>query len=62
MSSVGCLRIGVRFLGLPPWATKPVEMALMLTADHGPAGSGAMNTVVASRAGKDVNLCWLLVS
>lgn len=39
---------------LPPWATKFVEMVLMLTADHGPAVSGAMNTIVASRAGKDL--------
>jgi ATP citrate (pro-S)-lyase len=29
-------------------------MVLMLTADHGPAVSGAMNTIVASRAGKDL--------
>lgn len=27
-------------LGLPPWATKFIEMVLMLTADHGPAVSG----------------------
>jgi ATP citrate (pro-S)-lyase len=26
--------------GLPPWATKFIEMVLMLTADHGPAVSG----------------------
>jgi ATP citrate (pro-S)-lyase len=26
----------------------------MLTADHGPAVSGAMNTIVATRAGKDL--------
>ena len=25
---------------LPPWATKFIEMVLMLTADHGPAVSG----------------------
>jgi len=43
-----------RLLGLPPWATKFIEMVLMLTADHGPAVSGAMNTIVASRAGKDL--------
>ena len=42
------------FPGLPPWATKFIEMVLMLTADHGPAVSGAMNTIVASRAGKDL--------
>ncbi|KAF7354696.1 ATP citrate lyase isoform 2 [Mycena sanguinolenta] len=39
---------------LPSWATKFIEMVLMLTADHGPAVSGAMNTIVASRAGKDL--------
>ncbi|KAG9126630.1 citrate synthase [Ceratobasidium sp. 392] len=39
---------------LPAWATKFIEMVLMLTADHGPAVSGAMNTIVASRAGKDL--------
>ena len=39
---------------LPTWATKFIEMVLMLTADHGPAVSGAMNTIVASRAGKDL--------
>ncbi|KAF8994033.1 ATP citrate lyase isoform 2 [Cyathus striatus] len=39
---------------LPSWATKFVEMVLMLTADHGPAVSGAMNTIVATRAGKDL--------
>jgi ATP citrate (pro-S)-lyase len=27
-------------IGLPPWATKFIEMVLMLTADHGPAVSG----------------------
>ncbi|KAG1721921.1 ATP citrate lyase, partial [Suillus lakei] len=37
---------------LPSWATKFIEMVLMLTADHGPAVSGAMNTIVATRAGK----------
>jgi len=44
----------IRFAGLPSWATKFIEMVLMLTADHGPAVSGAMNTIVASRAGKDL--------
>jgi len=39
---------------LPQWAAKFIEMVLMLTADHGPAVSGAMNTIVASRAGKDL--------
>lgn len=39
---------------LPEFATKFIEMALMLTADHGPAVSGAMNTIITSRAGKDL--------
>ncbi|KAG1733106.1 citrate synthase-like protein [Suillus lakei] len=37
---------------LPSWAVKFIEMVLMLTADHGPAVSGAMNTIVATRTGK----------
>jgi len=39
---------------LPEYATKFIEMILMVTADHGPAVSGAHNTIVASRAGKDL--------
>jgi len=39
---------------LPPYATKFIEMILMVTADHGPAVSGAHNTIVATRAGKDL--------
>ncbi|KAI0037237.1 citrate synthase-like protein [Vararia minispora EC-137] len=39
---------------LPQWAAKFIEMVLMLTADHGPAVSGAMNTIIATRAGKDL--------
>lgn len=39
---------------LPPVCTKFIEMTLMLTADHGPAVSGAMNTIITSRAGKDL--------
>ena len=35
---------------LPPYAAKFIEMVLMVTADHGPAVSGAHNTIVASRA------------
>ncbi len=30
----------ISLLGLPEWATKFIEMVLMLTADHGPAVSG----------------------
>ena len=39
---------------LPAYATKFIEMALMVTADHGPAVSGAHNAIVATRAGKDL--------
>jgi len=44
---------------LPPYACKFMEMCLMITADHGPAVSGAHNTIVTSRAGKDLisSLC-----
>ncbi len=31
---------------LPPYACQFLEMILMLTADHGPAVSGAHNTIV----------------
>lgn len=39
---------------LPNYACKFIEMVLMLTADHGPAVSGAHNTIVTARAGKDM--------
>ncbi|XP_014472586.1 PREDICTED: ATP-citrate synthase [Dinoponera quadriceps] len=39
---------------LPPTYCKFLEMSLMLTADHGPAVSGAHNTIVCARAGKDL--------
>ncbi|KAJ5584883.1 uncharacterized protein N7459_004683 [Penicillium hispanicum] len=39
---------------LPRFASKFLEMVLMLTADHGPAVSGAMNTIITTRAGKDL--------
>ncbi|TPX31808.1 hypothetical protein SmJEL517_g04947 [Synchytrium microbalum] len=39
---------------LPVSASKFIEMVLMLTADHGPAVSGAHNTIVTARAGKDL--------
>merc|ERR1711879_1015087 len=44
---------------LPPACTKFIEMILMVTADHGPAVSGAHNTIVTTRAGKDLvsSLC-----
>ncbi|KAH9468936.1 hypothetical protein Pst134EA_009460 [Puccinia striiformis f. sp. tritici] len=39
---------------LPAYACKFLEMCLQLTADHGPAVSGAMTTVITTRAGKDL--------
>ena len=39
---------------LPPYACKFLEMVIQLTADHGPAVSGAMNTIITTRAGKDL--------
>jgi ATP citrate (pro-S)-lyase len=39
---------------LPPYACKFIEMCMMVTADHGPAVSGAHNTIVCARAGKDL--------
>merc|ERR1719450_1397023 len=39
---------------LSPACTKFIEMILMVTADHGPAVSGAHNTIVTARAGKDL--------
>ncbi|OMH83984.1 putative ATP-citrate synthase subunit 1, partial [Zancudomyces culisetae] len=44
---------------LPAYACKFIEMILMLTADHGPAVSGAHNAIVTARAGKDLisSLC-----
>lgn len=42
---------------LPAYACKYLELCLMVTADHGPAVSGAHNTIVCARAGKDVVSC-----
>lgn len=39
---------------LPNYAAKFLELVLMLTADHGPAVSGAMNCIITTRAGKDL--------
>jgi ATP citrate (pro-S)-lyase len=39
---------------LPSYANKFIEICLMITADHGPAVSGAHNTIVCARAGKDL--------
>lgn len=39
---------------LPDYAGKFLEMCLIVTGDHGPAVSGAHNTIVCARAGKDL--------
>jgi ATP-citrate lyase alpha-subunit len=39
---------------LPKWATGFMEMIIKISADHGPAVSGAHNAIVTARAGKDV--------
>merc|ERR1711967_172338 len=39
---------------LPDYCLRFLEMCLVICADHGPAVSGAHNTVVAARAGKDL--------
>jgi len=44
---------------LPDYAAQFIELVLQITADHGPAVSGAHNAIVASCAGKDLisSLC-----
>ncbi|GJQ10219.1 hypothetical protein GpartN1_g2911.t1 [Galdieria partita] len=42
---------------LPRWASKFIEMCLIVAADHGPCVSGAHNTIVTARAGKDLISC-----
>ncbi len=44
---------------LPQEVSKFIELCIIITADHGPAVSGAHNAIVAARAGKDVisSLC-----
>ncbi len=39
---------------LPEFAQQYIEMVIKLTADHGPAVSGAHNAIVTARAGKDL--------
>ncbi|GAB4030922.1 MAG: citrate/2-methylcitrate synthase [Elusimicrobiota bacterium] len=39
---------------LPDYAKKFLETSIILTADHGPAVSGAHNAIVSARAGKDI--------
>ncbi len=39
---------------LPEYARRFIELSIVITADHGPAVSGAHNAIVAARAGKDV--------
>ena len=42
---------------LPKYATKFIEMCVMMCADHGPCVSGAHNTITTARAGKDIVSC-----
>ena len=39
---------------LPEFAQQYIEMVLKITADHGPAVSGAHNAIITARAGKDL--------
>ncbi|XP_030539955.1 ATP-citrate synthase beta chain protein 2 [Rhodamnia argentea] len=39
---------------LPRYCTKFIEICIMLCADHGPCVSGAHNSIVTARAGKDL--------
>ena len=39
---------------LPDYACEFLDTALILLADHGPAVSGATNSIVTARAGKDI--------
>jgi len=39
---------------LPDFAQQFIEMVIKLTADHGPAVSGAHNAIITARAGKDL--------
>jgi ATP-citrate lyase alpha-subunit len=39
---------------LPQWAAEFMEIVIKLCADHGPAVSGAHNTIVTARAGRDL--------
>ncbi|HNT76356.1 MAG TPA: citrate/2-methylcitrate synthase [Anaerolineae bacterium] len=39
---------------LPEFARRFIELAVVITADHGPAVSGAHNAIVTARAGKDL--------
>lgn len=39
---------------LPDYALRFLEVCLILLADHGPAVSGATNTIITARAGKDL--------
>ncbi|MHA1304143.1 MAG: citrate/2-methylcitrate synthase, partial [Candidatus Heimdallarchaeaceae archaeon] len=39
---------------LPTYAQQYIELVIKLTADHGPAVSGAHNAIISARAGKDL--------
>jgi ATP citrate (pro-S)-lyase len=48
---IGALRLGKK--NLSDHSLRLIQTILVVCADHGPAVSGAMNTIVAARAGKD---------
>ena len=49
--TIGLLWFNIK---LDKWATEYIEKILCIMADHGPAVSGAQNTIVCSRAGKNI--------
>ena len=48
------VHVSIYLRRLPDYACKFLEICLMVCADHGPAVSGAHNTIVTARAGKDL--------
>lgn len=54
--SHNCANFGSEFM-CKDYCTKFIEMILMVTADHGPAVSGAHNTIVTARAGEVGSKC-----
>jgi ATP citrate (pro-S)-lyase len=49
--TIGLIWLNVK---LDKWAAKFIEKIIVLMADHGPAVSGAQNTIITTRAGKNL--------
>ena len=49
--TIGSLWLNIK---MDPWATSFLEKIIVLMADHGPAVSGAQNTIITARAGKNL--------